>query len=247
MKTTEQIRTALENKEFYLEYMPTIDLSNNRCVGAEALIRWNHSGEYISPDEFIPLVENTPLSGLLTYWIMEEIGNDLGEWLHAHEDVHVGINVPPELIGRGGLEYAGVKSGLNKCEHKIILEVTERGFPDELALKTLGEAKGRVKVAIDDFGTGDANMMQLSQMEADIIKLDKYFIDQITNENRAPKIVKGLVAFAKAMDFEIIAEGVEKEIQVELLKSLDVEMAQGWYFSKPLGVSAFLEFYKQTR
>lgn len=246
MKTTEQVRAALGNNEFYLEYMPTMDLGSNRCVGAEALIRWNHNGEYISPDEFIPLIENTPLSGLLTYWIMEEVGKDLGEWLRNHENVHVGINVPPELIGRGGLEYAAVKSGLDKCGHKIIMEVTERGFPDQLALKTLGEAKDRVKVAIDDFGTGDANMLQLSQMEADIIKIDKYFIDQITNENKAPKIVKGLAAFAKAMEFEIIAEGVEKEIQVELLKSLGVEMAQGWLFSKPLRASFFLDFYEQT-
>ena len=98
-------------------------------------------------------------------------------------------------------------------------------------------------MAIDDFGTGDANMMQLSKMRADIIKLDKFFVDQITEENVAPKIIKGLVAFAKAMDFEIIAEGVETNLQVNLLKALNVEMAQGWFFSKPQRADSFVAYY----
>jgi len=242
MKTIEQIRTALENAEFYLEYMPTVSLASNQCVGAEALIRWRKSGELITPDEFIPLVENTPLSGLLTYWIIEEVARDLGDWLRSNDDVHVGINIPPEILGRGGLEYAATKSGLIEVIDKLIMEITERGLPDELALETLSSTKGRVKIAIDDFGTGDANMMQLSKMEADIIKLDKFFVDQIIDEKNIPKIVKGLVAFAKAMDFVIIAEGVESQAQSKVLKKLNVEMAQGWYFSKPLSAKSFIEF-----
>ncbi len=82
--------------------MPTIDLINKRCVGAEALIRWVKNDEFISPDEFIPIIENTAMSGLLTYWLIEEIAHDLGDWLRSFDDIHVGINVPPELLGRGG-------------------------------------------------------------------------------------------------------------------------------------------------
>ncbi len=244
MKTVNQIKTALANSEFHLEYMPTIDLNNGQCIGAEALIRWQLGDERVTPDEFIPVIENTSLSGLLTYWVIEEVARDLGGWLRNNDGVHVGINIPPEILGRGGIEYAAMKAGLADVVDKIILEVTERGFPDKLALDTLASVNGRVKVAIDDFGTGDANMMQLSQMHADIIKLDKYFIDQITSENQQPKIVAGLVAFAKAMDFDVIAEGVESEVQVQTLQKLGVSMAQGWYFSKSLPVDAFIKFYE---
>lgn len=245
MKTLDQIRAAFDKEQFYLVYMPTIDIQTNKCVGAEALIRWNSNGENVPPDEFIPQIENTPLSGLITYWVIERVARDLKEWLQGNEGVHVGINVPPELIGRGGLEYAAIKAGLLDSVDKIILEVTERGFPDQLALDTLGDTKGRIKVAIDDFGTGDANMMQLSRMRADIIKLDKFFIDHITDKNPQPEIVHGLVAFAKAMGFDVIAEGVETRVQFDCLKALDVNMAQGWYFSKPLQPNEFLNFSTQ--
>lgn len=241
MKTTDQVKAALDNSEFFLEYMPTISLADNRCVGAEALIRWLHAGEVISPLEFIPAVENTPLSGLLTFWIIEQVARDLSEWLHANENIHIGINVPPEVIGRGALHYAVSKAGLTDVTDKLVMEITERGFPDKLALDSLG-FRGNTKIAIDDFGTGDTNLMQLSQLDADIIKLDKYFVDQI-KDAWAPKIVKGLVAYAEAMEFEVIAEGVELEVQAKVLKGLGVQMAQGWHFSKPLKVKQFLEFY----
>lgn len=242
MKTLEQIKIAFENSEFYLEYMPTMSLLDHRCVGAEALIRWRATNELILPDEFIPVVENTPMAGSITYWIIEQIAQDLGDWLHSTSDVHIGINVPPEILGRGGLQYAVQNAGMMEVVDKLILEITERGYPDQLALDSL-KLRGDTKVAIDDFGTGDANIMQLSQMEADIIKLDKFFVDQITDQQAIPKIVKGLVAFAKGMDFEIIAEGVETQIQVDVLRSLGVEMGQGWYFSKPLTVDAFIEYF----
>ena len=146
------------------------------------------------------------------------------------------------MIGRGGLKYAATKAGLIDVVNKLIVEITERGFPDKMALQALG-FRGNIKVAIDDFGTGDANLMQLSQLDADIVKIDKYFIDQIKDES-APRIVRGLVAYARAMDFELIAEGVESIIQVKVLKELGVQMAQGWHFSKPLTADLFVEFYE---
>jgi len=139
-----------------------------------------------------------------------------------------------------------MQSGLIDVVDKIILEITERGFPDHLGIETLKTAKGRVKIAIDDFGTGDANLLELSKMEADIIKLDKFFVDQVEPNKETPKIIKGLIAFAQAMDYETIAEGVESEFQAEILSKLGVHMAQGWYFSKPLKAEQFIKFHKST-
>lgn len=244
MKTVAQLKSALQNSEFYLEYMPTISLTDNSCVGAEALIRWRKGDEQIAPDEFIPLIEDNALAGLVTYWVIEQVADDLGDWLRDHPQMHIGINVPPSLLGRGGLEYAVMKAGLMDVIDQLMLELTERNFPDRQGLDTLASARGRVRVALDDFGTGDANIMQLSQIDPDIVKLDKYFIDQIDNEDNIPKIVKGLVAYAKAMDIVIIAEGVERDFQANALKQLNVEMAQGWFFSRPLKAGDFIKFFR---
>ena len=243
MKTLEQIETGLENDEFFLEFMPTMALQTGKCVGAEALIRWKHYDELVSPMEFIPVVENTPIIGLLTYWVIEEVGRKLSDWLKQNDGVHIGINVSPDIIGRGGGLYAVKKAGLIDVLDKLMLEVTERGIHDEQTLKGLFGAKGRTKIALDDFGTGDANLLQLSQMPADVLKMDKYFVDQITTVDNIPKIVKALTAFALAMDFELIAEGVESEVQVEVLRDLGVQMGQGWYFSKPLLADKFIQFH----
>ncbi len=247
MKTLDQIRTALKKSEFYLEYMPTITLKNDACCGAEALIRWEHAGRAISPLEYIPTIENTELSGTLTYWVIEEVGREMRSWLQTTNNVHIAINVPPETIGRGGLRHAAEKAGLMDVADKLILEITERGFPDDMALQALQQEGLPAKIAIDDYGTGDANLMQLSQMNASIIKMDKYFVDQIKEDQIIPKIIKGFVACALAMDHEVIAEGVESEIQMSVLRDLGVQMAQGWYFSKPLKVNAFLEFYDKHK
>jgi sensor c-di-GMP phosphodiesterase-like protein len=116
MINLDTIRSGLKGGEFFLEYLPTISLDDGHCVGAEALIRWRRPSGIIPPDDFIPVAENTPLSGLITYWVMETVGEELGDWLRDHDDVHVSINVPPEVLGRGGLEYAASKSGLNNLK-----------------------------------------------------------------------------------------------------------------------------------
>lgn len=150
------------------------------------------------------------------------------------------------MIGRGGLEYAASKAGLLDVTNKLLFEVTERGLPDEQTLKGLFGAKGRTKIALDDFGTGDANLLQYSQMPADVLKIDKYFVDQIVDESDVPKIVKGLAAFALAMDFELIAEGIESGVQVQVLRDLGVQMGQGWHYSKPLRSAVFMDFYSKS-
>src|SRR5881394_3003390 len=97
------VRTGLEAGEFYLEYLPIVALATGRCVGCEALARWRRPAGVVMPDDFIPLVEGTPLSGLLTYWVIETVARELGDFMRSQDDIVVGINVPPELLGRGGL------------------------------------------------------------------------------------------------------------------------------------------------
>ena len=129
------IREGLSRDEFFLEYLPTISLTDGRCVGAEALIRWRRPDGVVSPGEFIPIAENTPLSGMLTYWVLDTVAAELGDWLRDHPDVRISINAPPEILGRGGIAYVAAKSGLDEQAAQIILEVTERGLPDLLGVE----------------------------------------------------------------------------------------------------------------
>src|SRR6478672_1191747 len=105
MINLDTIRDGLAKGEFFLEYLPTVTLADGRCVGAEALARWRRSSGVLQPEEFIHHIEGTHLSGMLTYWVFETVAKELGDWLRVHKEVHIGINVPPELLGRGGMEY----------------------------------------------------------------------------------------------------------------------------------------------
>src|SRR5262245_29751455 len=107
----DDIREGLTRGEFFLEYMPTVSLAHGWCVGSEALTRWRRPSGLVPPSEFIPLIEETSSAGLLTYWVIETAGNELGPWLHDHPHTHLSINIPPPLLGRGGMEYAAMKSG----------------------------------------------------------------------------------------------------------------------------------------
>src|SRR5437763_14549368 len=96
-----QVKAALDHENFFLEYMPTMSLSEGRCVGAETLIRWQNGATVIYPADFIPAIESTPLSGLITYWVIETVAKELLAWLREQNRIRISINVPPEVIGRG--------------------------------------------------------------------------------------------------------------------------------------------------
>ncbi|MBE9202196.1 EAL domain-containing protein [Synechocystis salina LEGE 06099] len=248
MITIDAIRVGLNQGEFFLEYLPVVKLVDGHCVGAEALIRWRRPSGTVMPDQFIPLIEDTPISGLLTYWVMETIASELGEWLLAHEEAHLSFNVPPEILGRGGLEYAADKTGLAILRRQLILEVTERGLPDRLGLAALEAAtQSGVRIALDDVMLGGANLAILSRCPLDIIKIDRSLVAQITADCPCPEWLGGLSALLQSTRLEVIAEGLENEIQVVALQSAGVSMAQGYYYSSPIPAEEFKRYYWRTR
>jgi sensor c-di-GMP phosphodiesterase-like protein len=237
----------LTQGEFFLEYLPTVTLAEGRCVGAEALSRWRRPSGVVPPDKFIPLIEGTPVSGLLTYWVIETVAKELGEWLRAHEEAHLGINVPPEILGRGGLEYTATKTGLAVLRRQIILEVTERGLPDRLGLAALEAAsRSGARIALDDVMLSGANLAILSRCPLDIIKIDRSLVSQITPECPCPAWLGGLSALLQSTRVEVIAEGVEKEAQVAALRASGVPMAQGYYFSPPIPAEELKAYYSRA-
>lgn len=165
----------------FLEYLPTIVLSNGRCAGAEALIRWRRDGKIVAPLEFIPFVENTPLAGLLTYWVIETVGRELGDWLKRQTaSIHIRINVPSTLLGRGGIEYAVLKSKLTDIAHKLVLEVSERGLIDQLGVQALNDRVDHEElIALDDVQLRELSSLLLARVSFDIIKLDKAVVEYL--------------------------------------------------------------------
>ena len=106
--TEQQIHQAIINNEMFLEYMPTVSLAENlRCVGAEALVRWKHDGHVVEPMAFVPVVENTPVAGALTYWVIDQVAKELGPWLKRNPCTQIGINVPPRGPGPWRVRVCG--------------------------------------------------------------------------------------------------------------------------------------------
>ncbi len=241
----EAIRRGLSSGEFFLEYLPTVALDGGRCVGAEALARWRRPQGVLMPEDFIPAMENTPLSGLLTYWVLETAATELGAWLRENDGVHLSVNVPPEVLGRGGMAYAVTRAGLGDQVHKFVLEITERGVPDQLGINALVHASDMgVRIALDDVSLGGANFAVLARAGVEIIKIDCSHVAQIVAGGPPPAWLAGIAALVKTTKLEVVAEGVESEAEAAVLCGAGVQFAQGHYFSRPLPAADFLAFYR---
>lgn len=240
----EEIRAGLAAGEFHLEYLPIVSLEHGGCVGGEALARWRRNGRTVFPSDFIPVIEETPLAGLLTYWVMETVERELGDWLAAHPEATISINVPPKILGRGALTYAAAKSGLDRHRRQIMLEVTERGVPDEVGLAALDAAvRDGARVALDDVTLDPGHLAILTRCALDVIKLERALIAQITPQCPQPAWLAGLAALLRSTDVDVIAEGVETEAEATALRDAGIPMAQGYHFSRPLPAAELMAFY----
>ncbi len=239
------IRDGLNRGEFFVEYLPIVSLGDQSCLGAEALIRWRRpNGVVALPEDFIPLAENTPLSGLITYWLIDTLAIEAGGWLRAHPEAHLSLNVPPEILGRGGLEYAAVKSGLGAFRAQLILEVTERGIPDQLGLMALHSmSSGGIRLALDDVMMSGTNLALIARCHFQIVKLDRLLTAQITPACPHPDWLRSLAGLLMASDLIVVAEGIETETQLQALRAAGVQWGQGYHFSPPLAIREFLAWY----
>jgi sensor c-di-GMP phosphodiesterase-like protein len=244
----EEVRAALDRGELFVEYLPTLTLLDGCCVGGEALVRWRRHRSVLAASAFVPLIENTPISGTITYWVIDTVAAQLGEWLGSHQDAHISINVPPEILGRGGLEYAAVRSGLRARIGQIVLEITERGIPDRLGLDALTlMAERGVRLALDDTMLSGANLALLTRCPFSMIKLDRELISQLQTDKEPPEWLRGLESLLKTCSLQVVAEGVETDYQSQRLHAIGVQMAQGHLYSAPLTARGLMDFYADNR
>jgi len=242
----DKIRSALEARALFLLYQPIVSLRDGACFGAEALIRWRRDDAVtVEAAAFIPMTDQTPLSGTITYWVIDTVAEQLDDWLKDNPNANISINVPPEILGRGGLEYAARKSGLRARTKQLILEITERGIPDQLGLAALNSIPATgARVALDDTTLSGANLALLTRCHFDFVKVDGKLLENLAFDKPRPPWMDGLAALLKTSSLQVIAEGVETAFQVDSLRKVGVQLAQGHYFSKPLPVNDFKNFFE---
>ena len=241
------VAVAFERREFFLKYQPIVSLQDGRCLGAEALIRWKRpDGSTLDAGGFMPTVDRTPLSGIITYWVIDTVAGELNDWLDQNPGANIAINVPPEILGRGALDYAAKKSGLHARSGQLILEITERGVPDQQGLDALNRIpETGARVALDDTTLSGTNLALLLRCRFDFVKVDQSLIQQIGGDGR-PAWLDGLAALLDRTSLQIVAEGVETVAQAEVLKSAGVQWGQGHLLSPPLSLDAFVEYYARA-
>jgi diguanylate cyclase (GGDEF)-like protein/PAS domain S-box-containing protein len=250
------LRKALERDEFMLYYQPIISLDTLRTVGLEALIRWQHPQQgMVRPDLFIPLAEETGLIKELGLWVFSTACQQLSRWQNKfphHTELGMNINVSPIQLKQPQLvqniqdiiEKAGIKG--NTCR----VEITEGAMMQdpESALKIFNQLKElEVLLYVDDFGTGYSSLSYLHKFPLDALKIDRSFIKDINdNSQRTTQIAQAIIALGKAFDLKVVAEGVETDFQVGLLKMAHCHQVQGYFFSRPQDSEAIENYLSVT-
>jgi diguanylate cyclase (GGDEF)-like protein/PAS domain S-box-containing protein len=246
------LRYALANREFSLHYQPKIDITNGKIVGAEALLRWsNPEIGNVSPVTFVPLAEKMGLIQEIGRWVLEEACREAYIWLDlSNNGIHISVNVSPQQFRTGSLvddvKSALISSGLKN--ELLELEITESlllyDSKDQLDLLNTLSDMG-ISLALDDFGTGYSSLSYLKRFPVRVLKIDRSFIQDLVANGNSKALVEAIIAMAKSLKLEIVAEGVENVDQLAFLRHHDVLVAQGYFFSKPIPADKFRELLKQ--
>ncbi len=245
------LRHALEKNELEIYYQAQMSAQADNGIfypvltGCEALIRWlPESAPMIYPDEFIKIAEETGLIIPIGKWIITESCRHGAKWERMGTPLRIGVNLSGKQFTDPDL-FNHIKTTLNETglnPQNLQLEITESMFLDDItgAIAILTELKNiGVTIAIDDFGTGYSSLSYLKDLPVDYLKIDKSFVNEITDDNRNSDIVTAIISMAKVFKMKIIAEGVENEVQMRSLFESGCDELQGYLFSKPINLNSF--------
>ncbi|BAY24520.1 multi-sensor hybrid histidine kinase [Calothrix sp. NIES-2100] len=240
-----ELRKALERKDFIIYYQPIFDINTNHLIGFEALARWQHPiWGFVPPGEFIPIAEETGLIIPLDNWILHTACQQMATWqthFGAQFPLKVSVNLSVQDLHKPTLvkdvERILTDTGLDG--QYLTLEITESMLIDNITemlivleqLKKLG-----IQISIDDFGTGYSSLNYLHRLPADTLKIDRSFINQMQEGSRNYQLVKTIITLSNQLGLAVLAEGIETQQQLQWLQELGCEFGQGYLFSPPLAV-----------
>jgi diguanylate cyclase (GGDEF)-like protein/PAS domain S-box-containing protein len=249
LEIEEQIHGALSRGEFSVHYQPVIRLQDNKVVSAEALLRWqNPVLGSVAPDEFIPIAEQTGAINEIGQYVLRKALEDLACWrASGNSEFTVAVNFSPRQFRSAEL-VTDVEERLSETgvpPESLALEITEGVLISGqeatvealVALRSLG-----IRTALDDFGTGYSSLSYLRKYPFDLLKIDRSFVNDIIVDPADHRLVSATVSMAHGLGLEVVAEGVETAEQLERLRDIDCEYAQGYVFSEPLSHDAFTEY-----
>ncbi len=253
MQLDTALRDALELKEFHLAYQPLIDLGSNHTVGLEALIRWqSHILGVVSPVDFIGMAEETGLIVEIGQWVLEEACKQLKSWHQMGlSHLSMAVNISGRQFRQTKLKDT-VKEILEKTQlnpTSLELELTESLLIEDVdhAVKTMYELKDMgIRLVIDDFGTGYSSLSYLKQFPVDKLKIDRSFITEIVSINSDAAIARAIINLGHSLNLEVLAEGIETELQRDFLCKHGCDFAQGFYYSKPEKAKVIASYLKNT-
>ncbi len=244
------LRTLAKRKlrEFQVHYQPIVETKFGSIVGAESLVRWQSSElGLISPAELIPLAESTGLIIPIGEWLIHNVCNQTKIWQDAgYKDFYATINISINQLIQPDFVAKLLKSLAENDLHpsSLELEITEGAIEQDVntAINRMQELRSHgLKLSIDDFGTGRSSLIYLKQLPIDTLKIDHYFVHNIDKDRQKSAITKGIIEMAHNLNLQVVAEGVETKAELNIVKALKCDKAQGYLLSHPLPVSEFEE------
>ncbi|EAQ65343.1 hypothetical protein MED121_18920 [Marinomonas sp. MED121] len=256
IETNVGLRQAIKNDELVVFFQPKVDLNSKHVTGAEALVRWQHPKlGLLQPVDFLEIAEKTDLIVDIDKWVFRKVASLISQWQAEGvnlDGIHFSVNFSARMFYMPDLadQLKNILDQTNCQPHQLILEITERDMMRDFVTCVhnieILRAQG-YKIAIDDFGTGYSSLSVVKNLSADYLKLDRSFIQDLDTSQLDYEITNAVLKLARILNLSVIAEGVETQQHLDKLIQLGCKRAQGYYFSKPLPVTNWLEYFEANQ
>ncbi|MBP0026761.1 EAL domain-containing protein [Roseofilum sp. Guam] len=239
-----ELRKAIEHQEFLVHYQPIINLQTGRISGFEALVRWQHPQRgLVSPADFIPICEETGLINDIGYWVFQQACNQLKIWQQTlkNDSLKISINLSVRQFSQMNLMEKVVET-IAKTQvvpQSLTMEITESALIENpvQARTLLHQIRDQnIHISLDDFGTGYSSLSYLHTLPIDILKIDRSFINTLSQEPLDLGLIPPIIQISQTLNMQVVAEGIETPKQVEILRQLNCDFGQGYWFAKPLNI-----------
>lgn len=243
LKLAAELRQAIKDNQLVLHYQPILNISNGRVIGFEALIRWQHPERgLLSPVHFIPLAEETGLIVPITEWVLNETVQQLALWQQAGDQTtSISVNLCASFLTQSDMpdQILAVIHAANINPSSLHLEITETQIVGnaEMCMVNINRLRdAAVEIYIDDFGTGYSSLNYLASFKVNTLKIDKSFIQKLAEDGKDAHIVRAIIGLSHHLDLTVIAEGVETNEQMKILREIGCDYVQGYLVSQPLAL-----------